>query len=503
MKRIVAVAFAILIAIAAGSVRAQTQDDFAYWDQNGNGDLTCSEADNGPNGDELRLPAYRDDRDGTGVIYEWLQRSRSSDTDNDGISCESTSNPNGYIPTVQPVEPQGCPADAEVWRGLQVCPEQDRTGYDRADFGSAYSSLEDEIIAGLPATMKAAGQVYTPYSCIAYDITANGTAATDIEHIVALAEAHDSGIADGARRTFASDLDNLTIADPAVNSRKSDRDAGGWTPDRHGAWFAARVVAVKREYGLSVDPAERDALEALFGGGGAALSCVDADTTSPSVSITTDVTGTVNGPFTIDVRFSESVTGFEISDLSVTNGAPSNLGGAGGVYTATVTPTSSGAVTVQIPAGVATDASGNANTAGPPLTVAADLDAPYVEIRLTDETTPPTGPTGPFGITISFSEPVIGFENHDVMVTNGTASDLAGVEDVYTATIAPAPEADTVTVQIAAGAATDAAGNPNGISEPLAVPIDRTPVPALPVLAAVVLGALLVRITFWQRRHRH
>ena len=34
------------------------------------------------------------------------------------------------------------------------------------------------------------------YSCLAFNITADGTAATDIEHIVALAETHDSGIAD-------------------------------------------------------------------------------------------------------------------------------------------------------------------------------------------------------------------------------------------------------------------------------------------------------------------
>lgn len=65
--------------------------------------------------------------------------------------------------------------------------------------------------------MKAGGQVYTPYSCLAFDITPAGTAATDIEHIVALAEAHDSRIADDQRRDIAVDLDNLTIADPSVN----------------------------------------------------------------------------------------------------------------------------------------------------------------------------------------------------------------------------------------------------------------------------------------------
>ena len=247
------------------------RDNFAYWDASGNGDLTCAEAgpaSAGGRDEGLRLPAYQDDRDGTGSIYEWLERSRSSDGNSDGVACDNSSNPNGYIPNVQvqpPVETQACSADAETWRGLKVCDERPRDGYARDAFGTGYSSLEDEIIAALPPTMKANGQVYTPYSCLAFDITANGTAATDIEHIVALAETHDSGIADERRRDIASDLDNLTIADPTVNrSQKSDRDAADWMPARHGAWFAARVIQVKLEYGLSVDPAERDALEALL-----------------------------------------------------------------------------------------------------------------------------------------------------------------------------------------------------------------------------------------------
>ena len=190
MRRIVTFGlFALALPMVAA---AQTKDDFAYWDLSGNGDLTCAEALGRDEG--LRLPAYQDDCDGTGIIYEWLERGRSSDGDNDGVGCDSESNPNGYIPRAQtPLEPQqGCPADAEIWRGLQVCEEQPRDGYDRDAFGTGYRSLEDDMIAALPATMKAADQVYTPYSCLAFDIAADGTAATDIEHIIALAEAHDS-----------------------------------------------------------------------------------------------------------------------------------------------------------------------------------------------------------------------------------------------------------------------------------------------------------------------
>ena len=363
---------AALLLLPAPPASAQSRDEFSYWDANGNGDLTCSEAEGRDQG--LRLPAYQDDRDGTGIIYEWLQRGRSSDTDNDGIACDSASNPNGYIPTVEPVGPEGCPADADTWRGLQVCEEQPRDGYDRTAFGSGYASLEDDIIAALPPTMKAGGQVYTPYSCLAFEITATGTAATDIEHIVALAEAHDSGIADARRRDIASDLDNLTIADPTVNrSEKSDRDAAEWMPARHGAWFAQRVIAVKLEYGLSVDPAERDALAALLAGGGAELNCVDADATAPTVTISTTASAPVTGPFSIAVTFSEVVTGFDLDDLIVGNGRASELQGNAASYAATVTPAASGPVTVDVPAGAAQDTAGNPSVASTQFSIPASL----------------------------------------------------------------------------------------------------------------------------------
>ena len=241
-----------------------TRNDFAYWDANGNGDLTCTEAHG--KGEGLKLPAYRDNRDGTGLIYEWLQRRTSSDTDNDGIACESTQNPNGYEPSDGSTPPttseRTCLTGSPTWMGLPVCEEGTRIDYDRDAFGSAYSSLEDEIIERLP---KSGGQVYTPYTCKLFDIRADGTAATDIEHIVALAEAYDSGLAESQFRTFAGDIDNLTIADPAVNrDQKSDRDAGEWRPPQNSGWFATRVVAVKQKYGLAVNPSERDALESML-----------------------------------------------------------------------------------------------------------------------------------------------------------------------------------------------------------------------------------------------
>ena len=48
--------------------------------------------------------------------------------------------------------------------------------------------------------------------------------------------------------------------------QKSGKDAGEWMPRMNQCWFAGRVVAVKRKYGLTVDAREARALEGVLSG---------------------------------------------------------------------------------------------------------------------------------------------------------------------------------------------------------------------------------------------
>ena len=84
--------------------------------------------------------------------------------------------------------------------------------------------METRIIASM------GGRVYGPYTGRRF----SNRRETDIEHMVATSEAHDSGLcaADaGTKHRFASDLLNLTLAAPAVNRhRKSGKDAEEWMP---------------------------------------------------------------------------------------------------------------------------------------------------------------------------------------------------------------------------------------------------------------------------------
>ena len=155
------------------------------------------------------------------------------------------------------------PAADDSWRGLVVAPEFRCSPYNSRDY--AYpQSVEAKIVAEL-------GGIYSPYTLEHF---AN-TRETDIEHIVARSEAHDSGLCatdPGTRRRFASDLLNLTLAAPGLNRRdKRDHDATGWLPPMNSCWFAGRIVEVRRKYNLTIDQREADVLERVLS------SCVSTE----------------------------------------------------------------------------------------------------------------------------------------------------------------------------------------------------------------------------------
>ena len=172
-------------------------------------------------------------------------------------------------------------AAADTWRGLAVAPEFRCSPYISRDY-SYPQSVEAEIVAEL-------GGIYSPYTLEHF---AN-TRETDIEHIVARSEAHDSGLCatdPGTRRRFASDLLNLTLAEPSLNRHdKRDHDAVGWLPPMNRCWFANRVVEVRRKYDLTIDRHEADVLERLLS------TCTSTElvfrtvgTTEPSSATSTD-----------------------------------------------------------------------------------------------------------------------------------------------------------------------------------------------------------------------
>ena len=158
-----------------------------------------------------------------------------------------------------------------MWRGLVVAEEDRCAPYD-GDLYPYPASVEDDIVRRL-------GGIYSPYTCESFDSTRE----TDIEHVVARSEAHDSGLcaADAdTRRRFAADLRNLTLADPRLNRvEKSGKDAAEWSPPSNGCWFAQTVIDVRRAYDLTIDPREAEALDRLLAN--CASTAIACETTTP------------------------------------------------------------------------------------------------------------------------------------------------------------------------------------------------------------------------------
>jgi len=140
---------------------------------------------------------------------------------------------------------------------LVVAPENRCSHYDSDSY--PYSqSVEAQIVARM------GGRIYGPYT----GTTFGSTGETDIEHIVAKSEAHDSGLCSAnsqTRRTFSNDLLNLTLASPSVNRhQKSGKDFAEWRPALNQCWFADTIIKVKAKYRLTVDSREKAALESVL-----------------------------------------------------------------------------------------------------------------------------------------------------------------------------------------------------------------------------------------------
>ncbi|MFD2561386.1 Ig-like domain-containing protein [Aquimarina rubra] len=177
----------------------------------------------------------------------------------------------------------------------------------------------------------------------------------------------------------------------------------------------------------------------------------------PTVQIQ-NVPANTNIAFTATFEFSEDIFDFIETDITVGNGTTSNFMVIdGNTYTALITPSSSGPVTIDVNANVATDIGGNGNAAASQAVANYDITSP--DVGITSAETSPTD-NSPFSITITFSEDIIGFDINDLIVGNGTASNLSGSGSSFTADIT-ASALGEVTIDINSNSVNDIAGNGN------------------------------------------
>ena len=138
--------------------------------------------------------------------------------------------------------------------------------------------------------------------------------------------------------------------------------------------FTYTVTAPNAAGSYSFDGVLRNLGDELISVGGASIVTVGGP---PSVELAgSGALVRINAPILVTVTFSEPVSGFTIDDITVSNGAVSNLAGSDGdtVYTFDVTPNAIGGVMVGIPGGAATDGGGNGNTPSSQLSLGITYD---------------------------------------------------------------------------------------------------------------------------------
>ncbi|MDT0441689.1 HNH endonuclease family protein [Streptomyces sp. DSM 41886] len=172
-------------------------------------------------------------------------------------------------------------ATARSYLASLTVTSEDRTGYDR-DLFPHWSSQGSNCNTREVVLQRDGSNVETDSSCAAvsgswysvYDgATWSAASDVDIDHLVPLAEAWDSGAdswTTSRREAFANDLSRpqLIAVTDNVNQSKGDQDPAEWLPPRGGyhCIYARAWVHVKHHYGLSVDSAEKSALTGILNG---------------------------------------------------------------------------------------------------------------------------------------------------------------------------------------------------------------------------------------------
>ena len=233
---------------------------------------------------------------------------------------------------------------------------------------------------------------------------------------------------------------------------------------------------------ITVDVAAGVATDVAGNPNEAAAQAIQAvDTVAPTVVITDDETGVANiagGDVVFTFTFSEGVTGFDAGDVVVAGGTPGTFTATSStVYTLAVTPDadSTADITVDVAAGVAIDEAGNENIIATQAVQEVDTLAPTVSIT-DDEPGVANIAGGDVVFTFTFSEDVTGFTAGDVVVAGGTLGAFTATSaTVYTLAVTPDADSTTdITVDVAAGVAIDANGNPNVAAAQAIQPVDTT-----------------------------
>ena len=186
---------------------------------------------------------------------------------------------------------------------------------------------------------------------------------------------------------------------------------------------------------------------------------------SPAITLASSAPDPVNAAISVTASLSADSVNFAQGDITPSNAAVSGFSGSGSTYTFTLTPAVEGSFSVEVSAGVFTDAATNPNTASNTLSRTYDGTPPDIALS----STAPDPTNAAIDISVLLGESSADFDLGDISVTNGAAGSFSGSGVSYSFTITPAG-LGLVSATVNAGQFTDAAGNLSTASNT----IDRT-----------------------------
>ncbi|TEU24936.1 flagellar protein, partial [Acinetobacter seifertii] len=214
-----------------------------------------------------------------------------------------------------------------------------------------------------------------------------------------------------------------------------------------------------------------------------ATGTLTVDSTAPTLAISaTDLNLAAGESTTVTFTFSEAVTGFDATDVTVAGGTLTGLTTTDGVtWTATFTQDGSAtAPSLSVVNGSYTDLAGNPGSGASLAGLTADITPPTLAISATDLNLAAGESTT---VTFTFSEAVTGFDATDVAVAGGTLTGLTTTDGVtWTATFTQDGSATAPSLSVANNTYTDLAGNPGSGASLAGLTADITP-PTLAISA--------------------
>ncbi len=295
--------------------------------------------------------------------------------------------------------------------------------------------------------------------------TALDAAATDIVPPAGYTVAIDQASIDASNQTAVS----FTIANPgdAVKYYYSIKDAADSVVAGSGP-IADQPTGIDVSGLADGDLQLSVILEDAAGNTGApATAMINKSALAIAATITSEYDSVANqSPIPITITFNKKASGFAVADLTVTNGAATELATLDSItFAANITPENGGAVIVTLPAGAVTDAQGGASTEEATFSILYDVSALTVALSTQEDS---VFTADVLNVSITFSELVSGFALSDLKITNGTADTLVtGDSIIFTTGITPS-DVGPVTIELPAEAATAVnGGKPNAAATPL------------------------------------